>query len=191
MRSACILVRIVVYALLLAAAPAVASPDGDFDVQVQFVGDEIRADISLFVAAPQQRVWEVLTDYERAPQFTRDLQVSRIVGRSGDVVRLFQKAQFRYGPFVLPVESLKEIRLIAPWRTESRLVSGSMRRHDSTTELIPENGGTRIRVRSVAVPTSSLVTMAGEGVVRRETEDHFRQLRAEILRRAHVASSTP
>ena len=188
MRNTCGKVQVVIVALFLAfAVAAFAAPDPDLDVQLHIVGDEIRADISLFVRAPQQRVWEVLTDYERAPQFTRDLQVSRIVGRSGDSVRLFQKAQVRYGPFTVPIETVKDIRLQAPTRTESRLVSGNLKKNDSITELSAENGGTRIRVRSVAVPNSSLVLMAGENLMKREAEERFRELRAEILRREHVA----
>jgi hypothetical protein len=189
MRWALSSVRILLWALLVFAAPAASSAERDIDVQVQIAGEEIRAEVSLFVRAPRQRVWEVLTDYERAPQFTRDLLVSRVVARNGDLVRLFQRAQLRYGPFVMPVETLKEIRLIAPLRTESRLLSGSLRRHDSTTELVAEHGGTRIRVRSVAVPNSAALMMAGEDVVRRETEEHFRQVRAEIVRREHLAST--
>ena len=190
MRRTCGNLQVVLIALFLAfAVAAFAAPDPDLDVQVQIVGDEIRADISLFVRAPQQRVWEVLTDYERAPQFQRDLQVSRIVGRNGDSLRLFQKAQVRYGPFTVPIETVKDIRLQAPTRTDSRLVSGTLKKQDSTTELSAENGGTRIRVRSVAVPGSSVVLMAGENLMKRETEERFRELRTEILRREHVAAT--
>lgn len=175
--------------LALVATLACAKTDSDLDVKVKIVGDEIRADISLFVPAPRQRVWEVLTDYERAPQFTRDLEVSRIVARSGDTLRLFQKAQVRLGPFAIPVETLKDIRLSAPYRTESRLVGGSLRKYDVTTDLVPDGGGTRIIVHSVAIPNNALATMFGEGRIKRETEQHFRDLRAEILRREHLAAS--
>jgi hypothetical protein len=45
-------------------------------------------------------------------------------------------------------------------------------------------------VRSVAIPDSALVKMAGEGVVKRETEERFKEVRAEILRREHLAASS-
>jgi carbon monoxide dehydrogenase subunit G len=191
MRRTCGKVQLIIIALLMTVAVAsFAAPNPALNVQIHMVGDEIRADVSFFVAAPQQRVWEVITDYERAPQFTRDLQVSRILARNGDTIRLQQKAQVRFGPFTSPVESVKDIRLTAPSRTESRLVSGTMKKHDSTTELFPENGGTRVRVRSIAITDSVLVMMAGEDVVKRETEERFRELRAEILRREHLAASS-
>ena len=158
------------------------------DVNVQMVGDEIRATVSMFIRAPQQRVWEVISDYERAPEYMRDLQVSKVISRSGDTVRVLQKDQVRYGPFAFPVETVRDIRQVEPVKTESRLVSGSMKKYDATTELVPESGGTRLRYKSVSIPGSALASMAGESTVKRITEERFKQLRAEILRREVVAT---
>jgi hypothetical protein len=179
---------ILLYAVL-ALSSARAAGEPELDVRVQMVGEEIRAQVSMFVRAPRELVWDVITDYERAPEFTRDLQVSRIVSRSGDTLRLLQKSQLRYGPFTMPFETVKDIRLVAPARTEARLVSGSMKSYEAKTELVPESGGTRILVRSVAVSDSALAALAGESVVKRQTEDGFRQLAAEIMRRERVAAA--
>ena len=172
-----------------APSPSTAAGEPGLDIRVQMVGEEIRAEVSMFVRAPRQLVWEVITDYERAPEFTRNMQVSRILSRSGDTLRLLQKSQVRFGPFTVPLETVRDIRLVAPLRTESRLVSGSMKTYEATTELVQEAGGTRILVRSNAVPGSGLAAFAGESIVRRETEERFRELRAEIMRREHVATS--
>lgn len=184
-------------ALLAAAACTIAcigisgawaQSSRDLDVQVQIVGEEVQSTASLFVRASQQRVWDVITDYERAPEFTRDLQVSKIVSRSGNTLRVFQKNQIRFGPFAIPVETLRDVKLSAPVKAEARLVSGSMRKYDSTTELVPAAGGTRIVFRSQAVLNPMLAGFATEAVVKRETEDRFRQLYTEIMRREHVAA---
>lgn len=173
----------------LAAAPSVtAAADPDLDVKVQIVGEEIRAQVSLFIRAPTQRVWDVVTDYERAPNFTRDLQVSRVVSRSGDTLRLLQKGHVRVGPFAMPVETVRDIRQTAPMRTEARLVGGTMKKYDSTTEVVHEPGGTRLIVRSEAIPDSAFAGFIGESMVRRETEERFKRIRAEILRREHLAA---
>lgn len=179
---------LVIYAVL-AWPLSLAAGEPELDVKVQMVGEEIRAQVSMFVRAPRERVWDVITDYERAPEFTRDLQVSRIVSRSGNTLRLMQKSQLHYGPFTVPFETVKDIRLVAPLRTEARLVSGSVKRYEATTELVTERGGTRILVRSVAVSDSVLAALAGESVVRRQTEEGFRQLAAEIMRRERVAAA--
>jgi hypothetical protein len=172
---------------LISTAPAFAA-DRDLDVRVDVVGEEIRSYVSLFVRAPLQRVWDVITDFERAPTYTRDLRVSKVLSRSGDTLRLLQKAQVRFGPFTFPIEMLRDIRLVAPLRTEAHLVSGTMKKYDSTTELVAEAGGTRVIVRSRAIPGSALAMLAGESFVKRETEEKFRELQAEILRREHVAA---
>ena len=99
--------------IAFASAPALAAGTPGLDVKVQRVGEEIRAQVSMFVRAPPQVVWEVLTDYERAPEFTRDLQVSKILSRSGDTLRLLQKSQVRFGPFTVPLET---VRISASWR---------------------------------------------------------------------------
>lgn len=169
-------------------AIAAATPDPDLDVKVQIVGEEIRAQVSLFVRAPVQRVWDVVTDYERAPDYTRDLQVSRVVSRAGDTLRLLQKGHVRLGPFAFPVETVRDIRHTAPTRSEARLVGGTMKKYDSTTEVVREPGGTRLIVRSEAIPDSAFAGFVGESMVRRETEDRFKRLRAEIMRREHLAA---
>ena len=168
-------------------APAFAAGSSDLDVNVEIADGEIRAEVSLFVRAPRQRVWEVVTDYERAPEFMRSLQSSKVVSRSGDTLRLQQKDQVRFGPFTFAVDTVKDVRLTEPVRTESRLVSGSLKKYDAKMELVSEAGGTRILYRSLAIPGSALAGFVGESSVKRETEERFKQLRAEILRREHVA----
>ena len=174
----------------ICAVPALAA-DRDLDVRVDMVGEEIRSYVSLFVRAPQERVWEVITDFERAPSYTKDLQVSKVVSRSGDTVRLLQKSHVRFGPFSIPVETLRDIRLVAPVRTESQLVSGTMKKYEAITELMAEGSGTRVIVRVQAIAGSALAMLAGESFVRREAEERFRELKAEILRRELLAAARP
>lgn len=183
--------RKLVAALVCGLLPlSAAATERDLDVQIHIVEGEIQSQAVLFVRASPQRVWEVITDYERAPEFTRDLKVSRIVARTGNTMRVLQRSQVRFGPFTVPVETVREVRLLAPTRVEGRLVGGaSLRKYDSITELVPFGGGTRIVYRSQAIPESALASLAGESFVKRETESRFRDLRAEILRREHVAEA--
>ena len=187
--SLCAAVAALLCSIGCAFAPPTLAARPDLDVNVEVVDGEFRAEVQLFVRAPRQRVWDVITDYEHAPQFMRSLQLSKVLSRVGNIVRVLQRDQVRFGPFTFPVETVKEVRLLEPTKTESRLVSGSLKRYESKTELLSENGGTRIIYRSLAIPDSVLAQFAGESTVRRETEERFRQLRAEILRRQHVATS--
>jgi carbon monoxide dehydrogenase subunit G len=175
-------------ALGLVYGPAQAGSQRDMDISIEISDGEIRADVSLFVKATRERVWDVINDYERAPEFMRSVQASKILSRTGDTLRVFQRDQFRFGPFTFPIETVKDVKLIEPTRTESRLVRGSIKKYEAVTELVQEPGGTRIRYRSVAVPGSVLAGFANESTVRRETEERFAQLRTEIMRRELVAT---
>ena len=64
-----------------------------------------------------------------------------------------------------------------------------MKKYDSTTELTPEAGGTRITFRSQAIPDSAFAGLIGESTVREHTAERFRELRAEILRRENLAAA--
>lgn len=180
-----------IVSVTLAGAAQTAQAERDLSVQVRITGEEIRSSATMFVRASQQRVWDVVTDYERAPQFTEDLVESKVLSRSGNTLRVFQKNRYRFGPFSIPIESVRDIRLTAPVRFESRLVEGSLKEYEAVTELVPAAGGTRIVYRSRAVPDSILAGFATESRVKRETEEHFRQLRAEIQRRERLASAQP
>jgi hypothetical protein len=172
----------------VSATPSHAASDPDLDVSIQIVDGEIRANVSMFVRASQQRVWDVIVDYDRAPEYMRDLQASKVISRTGNTLRVMQKDQVHFGPFTFPVETVKDVRLVPPVRTESHLVSGSMKKYDSVTELTPMPGGTRVVYRSQSVPDSALARLAGESLVKRITEERFKQVRAEILRRELVAT---
>ncbi len=158
---------------------------------MQIADGEIRATVSMFVRAPRQRVWDVIVDYDRAPQYMRDLQASKVISRSSGMLRVSQKDTVRFGPFTFAVDSVKDVRLFEPTRTESHLVSGSMKKYDSITELVQVPGGTRILYRSQSIPDSALATFVGESTVKRITEERFTQVRDEILRRELVAAAKP
>ena len=179
-------------AFAFAAASAIANcalaGPNDLDVKVQIVDQEVRTSVTFFVPASQQRVWDVITDYERTPRYMRDTVMSKVVSRSGDTYRVLQKDQVRFGPFSVPIETVRDVRHVEPSRTESQLVSGSFKKYNAEMKLVPEAGGTRVVYRSHAVPDSVLAGFAGESTVRKHAEERFRQLRAEILRREHVAS---
>lgn len=172
---------------LTAPATAAAGPEG-IDVSVQSIEGEFRTTVSMFVRAPRQRVWEVITDFEGAPEFMRDLQVSKVVSRSGDTLRVMQKDKVRFGPFSFALDSVRDLRLTEPTSIEARLVTGSMKKYEAKTVLKSAPGGTQMTYRSVSVAGSVLATFASESLVASQTEERFKQIREEILRRELVAA---
>lgn len=181
-----------VTAFVFAAAAAIASPafgaPNDIDVKVQIVEQEVRTTVSFFVPASQQRVWDVVTDYERAPEYLREVQSARVIARSGDTLRVAQRDQVKFGPFSIPIDTVRDVKHIEPSRSESHIVSGSFKKYDSEIRLLPEGNGTRVLYRSQTIPDSALASFAGESTIRKHAEERFKQLRAEIVRREHVAN---
>ena len=184
--------RTLTAAFVFAAGAAIASSalagPSDVDVKVQIVEQEVRTTVSFFVPASQQRVWEVVTDYERTPQYMRDVQSTKVISRSGDTLRVAQRDQVKFGPFSIPIETVRDVKHVEPVRTESHIVSGSFKKYDAEIKLVPEPGGTRVLYRSQTIPESALAAFAGESTIKKHTEERFKQLRAEILRREHVAN---
>jgi carbon monoxide dehydrogenase subunit G len=129
----------------------------------------------------------VVTDYERAPEYMRDVQSSKIIARSGDTLRVVQRDQVKLGPFSIPIDTVRDVKHVEPTRTESHIVSGSFKKYDAEIKLTPESGGTRVTYRSQTIPDSALAAFAGESTIKKHTEERFKQLRTEILRREHVA----
>lgn len=171
----------VVVALAVCATALVAATDVTADVQR--VGSELHTDVALFVPAPPSLVWEVITDYDHATSYVSDLEESRIVSRTPDVLRVFQRAKVKYGPISLTVETLRDVQLIGTTKTHSILVKGTMEKHEAITEISPVEGGTRITYRATSVPGSYLLALIGQSFVKREAEEKFSELRDEILRR--------
>lgn len=185
--------RYLLIALLAWYSPgSIAAPDQrqDIDIKVDFVGDEVHVDASLFIAASRDEVWAVITDYDHATEFITDLHFSHVVSRSGDTLQVMQKGKMRVGPFTFPVETLREIQLTPFIEMRSRLISGNMKKLVTTTRLAAEGNGTRIFNHAASVPDFWVPPLIGKLFIRRETRDKFEQLRNEIVRRKQAAEAT-
>ena len=161
----------------------------DIEVQIDIVDDLVRIDASFHVEATPQQTWEVMSDYKHAAAFVSDLDESRVLARSADTMRVYQKGSAKFGPFSFPVESVRDIRMV-PYRSmHSHLVSGSMKRLDVTTRLAAEGTGTRVNNLTESIPDVWIPPIIGRLFIEHETRDKFRELREEILRRKRAAES--
>ena len=175
-------------ALCLSVGHAEPASEPDIEVHVEIVDDLVRIDTSFRVDATPQEAWAVLTDYDGATAFISDLDASLVLAREGDTMRVYQKGKAKFGPFSFPVESVREIRLSPFEATQSHLVSGSMKRLDVTTRLVPEGSGTRITNRTESIPDVWIPPIVGRLFIAHETRGKFRELRDEILRRKQAAA---
>ena len=94
-------------ALLLAVAlpaPAAAQATGEIVVDARRDGARIEVHARVALEASRSLIWEVVTDYERLPDFVPGILASRILWRSGARLLIEQSGEARFLLFRFPIE---------------------------------------------------------------------------------------
>lgn len=173
---------------LFAAIHAMASEGGgDILVNVDIQGEIVRVEAELLIPAPPSEVWEVFTDFDHLQQFISNISTSKVISRSGNVVRVAQTGKTSFGPLTFEFQSERELTLTPFEKFESRMISGNMKRFRSTTQFETVEGGTLIRYHSEAVPATALPLGLGRSLIESETQEHYREMRTEVLKRRNKA----
>ena len=175
-------------ALLLALTPGMtwaAAPEAgnEIVVRVDIAEDVIRIDAEVTIPASAREVWDVLTDFEHTPRFISNVKSSKVLARSGNVVRVAQTGKAGFGPFSFEFKSTREVILTPFEKLESRMIEGNMKRFRSTTELETVGNATRLTLHSESVPETFLLLNLGRPVIESETQEHYREILREVLRR--------
>jgi uncharacterized protein YndB with AHSA1/START domain len=172
-------------ALGLSMAPAWAEgPAGtDTQVKVQKKGDLVTIDLRMTMPATPQEVWSVLVDFDHMSGFLHNLQSSRIVAKNGDVWRVEQTGQTSHAGFSFSFESVRDITLKPFESLQSHLVSGTLKRHDTLTQMVPDERGTRLTYHADSISGVWIPPLLGTSVVEDEVRKQFQDIQAEILKR--------
>ena len=166
-----------------------ADADMSVDVGVRMQGDQVIVDVTCRVGATPQEAWAVMTDYDHATEFISKLEKSVILSRGDDVLVVSQKGRMGYGPFSVRIETVTEVRLTPYEKMQARLISGNMKKNESTTRLVADASGTRIVYHLESIPDAWVPPLIGRAIVEFETRARFRQLLDEILRRKALAEA--
>lgn len=166
------------------AVPASAQDAGaDIVVSVDRRGDLVFVDAGMTAPVDIRLAWQVMTDYERMPEFLPQLESSEILERRENFLRLAQTGRVYIGPIPWSFEYVREVELTPPRRIRSVIVGGSLASGEVITELRPQGDGTRISYRSEAVPGMWVPLGISEAVIRNQVRDQLEQMRDEMLRR--------
>jgi carbon monoxide dehydrogenase subunit G len=171
---------------------AIAAPDdsGDaIDLGVRIHDEEVFVDVSFHVRATPQEVWTVITDYEHATAFISKLEKSVVLSRTEDRLLVSQKGSMGYGPFSVAIETVTDVHLTPYEKLQARMVSGNMKKNESTTWLVADATGTRLDYHLESIPEVWIPPVIGRAVVEFETRARFRQVRDEILRRKALSEA--
>jgi hypothetical protein len=172
------------------AIPALADADEAIELDVRIQDEQVFVDVNFHVLATPQEAWAVMTDYDHATAFISKLEKSVILARAADTLLVSQKGTMGFGPFSLTIETVTEVRLTPYEKMQARMLSGNMKKNESTTRLLAEAGGTRVIYHLESIPEVWMPPIIGRALVEFETRARFRQLRDEILRRKALAEAT-
>jgi carbon monoxide dehydrogenase subunit G len=184
------LLSIALVLLGLFATQANADSNEAIAVGVRIDDEQVFVDVDFHVRATPQEVWAVMTDYDHATAFISKLEKSVILSRTADTLLVSQRGTMGYGPFSLAIETVTEVRLTPYGEMRGRMVSGSLKKNESTTRLIEEANGTRIEYHLESIPGVWIPPVIGGAMVEFETRARFHQLRDEILRRKSLSEAT-
>ena len=175
--------------LCLIGPQARADADPAIEVAVRTQRREVFVDVSFHVRAMPQEAWAVMTDFDHATAFISKLEKSVILSRTEDTLVVSQKGTMGWGPFSVPLETVTEIHLTPYVKMQSHLLSGNMKRYDTTTRLIADSDGTRVEYHLDSIPDVWLPPLIGRALVEHEARARFSQLVAEILRRKALTAA--
>jgi carbon monoxide dehydrogenase subunit G len=159
------------------------SADDAVRVTAKKDGQTITVDAVFKVAATQRQAWDVLTDFDHMPNFVPNLESSKVVSRSGNVLQVAQKGRETYGLLSFSFDNLREVELAPYTQIKSHLISGSMQKSDGTTHLSENGGTTQVTYHGVFIPNVNVPGLLGIPAIESATRRQFEELRHEIERR--------
>jgi carbon monoxide dehydrogenase subunit G len=151
-------------------------------VQVRKQDSNLILDVNYQVPVHPQEAWATLTDFENQPGFMPNLEVSRVLQRSGNHLQIEQKGIAKVGFLSFHYVSQRELEMTPCQFIRSHSLSGDIQM-DSTLALIPAGDGTRIAyhvnaVSKLPVPTSLVASYLSDML-----RDQFRAMGQEMVRR--------
>jgi ribosome-associated toxin RatA of RatAB toxin-antitoxin module len=131
-----------------------------------------------------QAVWEVLTDYERLPNFIPNLERSSLVERRGDVVVLEQVGSQRF----VGLRFTAYVRLQLHERREQgvldfEMLLGDFRRFQGTWTVLADPGGVRLRYELTVQACVGMPIGLIEQRLQEDLASNLRSVALEALRR--------
>jgi hypothetical protein len=179
------------FVAVLALASAQPARAGTVSIEAARDGEAIDICASALLRADAGTAWRVLTDYDHYTDFIPDLQVSRIVARSGEVVTVQQSGAAAFWLFELPLDITFEIQEVPPHVLLSRAVAGSLRGLTSRYALRPVLRGTRLDYAGRVVTGFELPGRLEQTAVQQSVGRQFQALADEIERQGTRAGVDP
>lgn len=160
--------------------------DRNITIKVQDDGEQIIVDASFIVPVVPGEAWAVLTDFDNIPRFSPGVQFSKIIGKTGNNLHVSQKRVTKYGFFIFSDESVREVKLFPFEKIHERMISGSMRKMEETTQLSPAGNHTRVAYRALFIPGNWIPPVVRDVFIKQEAREQFQEIVNEIIRRKRM-----
>ncbi|CAN5203502.1 hypothetical protein BH10PSE17_BH10PSE17_08360 [soil metagenome] len=156
------------------------------EIRIERHGANLKVHADAVVKASRETAWSVLTDYDHLASFVPDMTESRIVSRTGNVVRVRQAGHTGPRPvrrdFMLTIEASESPMT----RIDMKMVEGTFSRFEAAYEITdgPQRGTLHIDYRSEFDPQMPVPDWLGLGYVKGTIQEQFAAVMHEIERRA-------
>jgi ribosome-associated toxin RatA of RatAB toxin-antitoxin module len=158
-------------------------------VQARRDGEAVLVDAVADVPGDPRIAWDVLTAYERYPEFVPDLQESRIVSRGPNTASVAQRGTAGWLFYRIPLAVNLTVTEQPYERVRSVATGGDFLEFSGSYRLLPSSRGVRVEYSGRMVPAFWLPPVIGLPALRAMVTRQFNGLMGEIERRSHPPAS--
>jgi ribosome-associated toxin RatA of RatAB toxin-antitoxin module len=165
------LCSLLIATVAMLASPVKAASTVDINVTRNHLSGQSYFDIRAngFAHATPDRVWQILTDYERQPDYVPNLLRARILSRIGAEVLLQQEGRSGFFVFHHAIRLLVRVTETPPTSIDVALVSGDMKRYSARWSISPAEQagirGTRLEYTGAIEPDFFIPPLVGNAIV--------------------------
>jgi hypothetical protein len=170
-----------VFGLILLSRPVRAD---ELRVEARRDGEAVVVSARAALRVDPALVWEVLTAYERYPEFVPDLTSSRVLARAGSTAIVEQKGVAGFFLYRFALEVRLAVSEQPYQRVSSYAISGTLKEMTGLYELAVDGDVVHLTYSGRLVPAFKLPPLIGLAAMRGSVERQFRALTREILRRS-------
>jgi hypothetical protein len=187
-KGACKLLGLLYLGFFLGQAHAGNSQDKDIEVDVNVNDGTVFIDTKFRVTATQQEVWAVLTDFDHMSGFMSNLELCKVLGRSGDILLVEQKGKAVHGFLTFAFDIVREVQLTPIEKIQSHVLSGNLKKFDGVTQLSADATGTLIVSHGETIPDMWIPPIIGPSMIESEVHEQLEEFRKEIMRRKQLVA---
>jgi len=156
----------------------------DVSVRTFRAGESFEIEGRAELRVARELVWQVVTDYERLPEFIPGLLASQVLSRTRDSLVLAQRGELRFLFFTFPIEVKLQVEEQPFGSVVSKAIGGNVRAMRGRYDLVTTTAGTEFIYHGSISADLGLPAFIVEPLVRAHAQAQFSAMVREILRRA-------